>query len=291
MNRKILSVIFNLLLPVLIIIPGYRVAQPASSTAMTVTSKAAPHRIIVYKNNFDKLTTGVTQPFPGAAGQDGWFSELAVSPGYGEIQSDITIGRRALHEFTSSSVPNHYQTIDKRLLTPPDLSQYPLLTLRVDFYAHTSDLAASNIFNATVAVNGGPHPGFEILAFNVYSGNGIPKQDAGVNIGLNLFNGVDNNEPIPLAVGQNLAWDTWHSVILVADHAGDHYVSLKVDGKSEDLSAYALPRSFVDESVWMRGQLMEELIAVIIPNSDFEGASDDDIYWDRLQVTVEQGRR
>jgi hypothetical protein len=36
---------------------------------------------------------------------------------------------------------------------------------------------------------------------------------------------------------------------------------------------------------------MEELIAVIIPNSDFEGASDDDIYWDRLQVTVERGPR
>src|SRR4030095_7474491 len=134
----------------------------------------------------------------------------------------------ALHEFTSASVPNFTQTIDKRLITAPDLSRYPLMTLHVDFYAHTSDLNASDIYGAWIGISGGRHLGFEMLAFSVNSGNGVPKGEAGVNIGLSRFNGIDNNELIPLNVGQNLAWDTWHHVTIIADQASDRYVSLKV---------------------------------------------------------------
>lgn len=280
MNRKIFSLIFSLLLPGLFVFPSH--------TLVPTTSSATRAKVIVYKSNFNSLAAGLTQPFPGAPRQDGWFSELALPPAYGEIQKDIALGRHALHEFTSPSVPDLTQTIDKRFITPPDLSRYPLITLQVDFYAHTSDLTASNTYDAVIIVSGGPHPGFEMMQFNVNSGNGTPKGIAGVNISLSRFNGVNNNERIPLSVGQNLAWDTWHRVTLVADQAGDHYISLKVDGKSEDLSAYTLPRSEVAPGVWERGQLMNAIEAVIAPNINFGGASDDDIYWDNLNITVER---
>ena len=283
MNRNIVSLVFSLLLPGLLVIPAHPHAPAISS--------AAPAKLVVYKSNFNSLAAGLTQPFPGAPRQDGWFNELALPPAYGEIQKDIALGRHALHEFTSPSVPDLTQSIDKRFITAPDLSRYPLITLQADFYAHTSDLAASNAYGAVIIVSGGPHPGFEMVQFSVNSGNGTPKGIAGVNVGLSWFNGVNNNEPIPLHVGQNLAWDTWHRVTLVADQAGDHYVSLKVDGESEDLSAYTLPRSEVAPGVWERGQLMNSIEAVIAPNIDFEGASDDDIYWDNLSLTVERPHR
>lgn len=282
MNRKIFSLIFSLVLPGLLVIPGHTLAP--------TTGPAARAKVVVYKSNFNSLTAGLTQPFPGAPRQDGWFSELALPPAYGEIQKDIALGRHALHEFTSASVPNFTQTIDKRLITPPDLSRYSLMTLQVDFYAHTSDLNASDIYGAWIGITGGPHPGFEMLVFSVNSGNGVPKGEAGLSIGLSRFNEIDNNELIPLNVGQNLAWDTWHQVTITADQASDRYVSLTVDGQSEDLSAYLLPRSEVAPSVWERGQLMEEIQAVIAPNIDFGGASDDDIYWDNLNLTVERPR-
>ena len=281
MNRKIFGLILSLLFPALML--------PGHTLALSTAASGSP-RVIVYKSNFNSLGAGVTQSFPGAPGQDGWFRELALQPAYGEIQNDIARGRQALHEFTSPSVPNFTQTIDKRFITPPDLSRYPLITLQVDFYAHSSDLDASNIYGAAMMISGGPHPGFEMLAFSVNSGNGTPKGEAGVNIGLSRFNGIDNNELIPLTVGQNLAWDTWHRVTVVADQANDRYVSLKVDGTSEDLSAYALPRSEVAPGDWARGQFMEDISAVIVPNTDFGGASEDDIYWDNLQIVVERPR-
>jgi hypothetical protein len=278
MNRKIFSFLFSLLLPGLLVIP--------SGTLAPTMGSAARAKVVVYKSNFNSLNAGLTQPFPGAARQDGWFSELAISPAYGEIQKDNALGRHALHEFTSVSVPNFTQTIDKRLITPPDLSRYSIITLQVDFYAHSSDLNASDVYGVALAITGGPFPGFEIMQFSVNSGNGVPKGESGVNIGLSRFNGVDNNEPIPLTVGQNLAWDSWHRVTVIADQASDHYISLTVDRQSEDLSAYLLPRSEVAPGVFERGQLMEEIQAVIAPNSDFGGASDDDIYWDNLMITV-----
>jgi hypothetical protein len=278
MNTKYLFLMVGLFLS------GF-VAAPISHSPVTIPFKDKK-QIVIYETNFNSLKRGLTQPFPGENGQDAWFSELAVSPGYGEIQNKIARPGQALHEFTSSSVPGLIQTVDKRLIAASDLSQYPVIKIQVDFYAHTSDLNARNIFGAVLALTGGPHPGFEILAFSLNSGNGTPKGEAGVNMELSTFNGIDNNEPIPLQVGQNLAWDKWHRIVLVASQSEDRYVSLKVDGHVEDLSAYALPRSEVSIGVWERGMSMEEIQAVIAPNMDFESVSEDDIYWDNLQITV-----
>jgi hypothetical protein len=268
-------------LPALILIPKSALAEEKASNSSKIT---------LYKQKFDSLETGPTQPFPGAAGQDGWFRQLAVSPAYGEIGSGIALGRKALHEFTSSSLGGPTQTIDDRLISPPDLSRYPRITLKANFYAHTSDLAAGNTYLAGISVRGGPHPGFEILGFRANSGNGTPKEVVGVNIWLDRFNGVDNNEPVVVPVARNLTWNTWHAVTLVVDQAKDRYVSLDVDGRVQDLSAYALPRSKKDNGVWERGQLMEFIRAEIVPNVSAAGASEDDIYWDNVNIVVERPR-
>ena len=240
---------------------------------------------IVYQTDFDTLTTGETQPYPGHTGQDGWYDAFSNSPAYGEIQNSIANIGNALHEHTGIANPSHQQKYDKRLITPPDLLATPLITLSVDFYAHTSDLEATNTYNAGLSVTGGPHPGFGIIGFGLGSGNGTPKGTAGVNVGLGYFNGFNNNEPVPLTVGQTLNWDSWHSLTLVANQTLDHWVSLTVDEETQDLSEYLLPRSLDGEN-WLRGQLMEEILAEIIPIDNFGYETDDDVYWDNLTVTV-----
>lgn len=259
-----------------------------SSPAVSQEKASCSSKITVYKQNFNSLKSGPMQPFPGAPGQDGWFNSLQPDPSYGEITGTIALGRRALHEFTSSAVEGPVQKIDERLITPPNLSRYPRITLQTNFYARTSNLKAANIYTATLGVRGGPSPGFDIVRLIVVSGNGTPKETAGLNILVERFNGVDNNEPIVPMVGQNLAWNKWHAVTFVVDQAKDRYVSIEVDGKVQDLSAYLLPRSQTAPGVWKRGKLMENIQAVIYPNDDFGGSSNDDIYWDNLKIVVER---
>lgn len=282
MNRRALGLSICVFFLVLILIPRTASLQERASSSS---------RIAIYKQKFNSLSAGPTQPFPGASGQDGWFSALAPYPAYGEIEANIARGRNALHEFTSSSVEGPIQKIDERLITPPDLSRYPRITLQASLYARSSDLSAANIYTATIGVRGGPHPGFDILRLLVVSGNGTSKETAGVNVIIECFNGVDNNLRLSPRVGQNLAWNAWHAVTLVVDQAKDRYVSLEVDGELQDLSAYRLPRSEIAPGVWERGQLMESIQGAIYPNADFGGSSDDDIYWDNLKILVEQKRK
>ncbi|MBI2526665.1 MAG: hypothetical protein HYV93_11835 [Candidatus Rokubacteria bacterium] len=111
----------------------------------------------------------------------------------------------------------------------------------------------------------GAHPGFEILGFNLVGGNGVARIDTAVSVGLAAFNGINNNVPVPLIIGQGLDWDTWYSLTLVANQSADRYLSLTVNGFTEDISAFALPRSRLDDGVtWERGALMEQVIAQVI---------------------------
>lgn len=277
------------LLPLFLFVVLAIFASAHAAAGDTNLQRHARHTII-YATNFDNFVPGLTQPYPGTGGQDGWYQELAQAPGFGEIQNQASVSGKALHEFTSSTVPGLFQTIDKRLITPPNLRRYPRITLQVDFYARTSDLDAQNIYDAFLTVNGGPHPGYEIVGFGLTSGNGVPKAEAQLNIVLNSFNGQDNNMPVLPFVGQNLAWEQWHRVILVIDQSRDRYVSITVNGHKEDLSSYTLPRSELD-GVWSRGQLMEEIIANIAPHVEYAGMSEDDIYWDNLRILVESARR
>ncbi len=244
---------------------------------------------MVYDTSFDGLLAGPTQPFPGDPGQDGWFRELADGDAYGEIQEAVAYAGRALHEFAPATNPEGAQTIDGRLVTPPDLGAEPFVTLSCRFLCRSSSLEAVNPYDARLEVTGGPHPGFLIVGFGLRAGNGEPKEATGVNLDLVRFNGVDNNEPIPLEAGQHLAWDAWHSVTLAIDQSADTWLYVIVDGVRQDLTGHALPRSF-DGEQWARGQLIERINAQIIPGPwPPEHVTDDDVFWDDLSLRTGTG--
>jgi hypothetical protein len=240
---------------------------------------------ILYQTNFDSLALGHTQPFPGAPGQDGWYSQLAVGAAFGEIQGAIANPGRALHEFGPASNPASLQTIDTRGIPSTNVSTSPLITLSFDFLAHSSDLSAVNGFNASMTANGGPSPGFQVIFVDIGAGNGTPKNVTGVNVSLAAFNGSDNNVPIPLTVGQQLSWNTWHSVTVALDQVDDTYRFITVDGQTQTLAGFLPPRSFPG-SVGVRGQLIESLSALVIPDDVGGIRTNDDIYWDNVRLTA-----
>jgi hypothetical protein len=243
---------------------------------------------IIYQTDFDSMTTGQTQSYPGAAGQDGWYQQAAAGDAYGEIQSSITHGGNALHEHTAISNTTGQQTIDQRNITAYDLSGIDgRLILSLDFYAQSSDYDAMNTYSANFTIHGGPHPGYEIIGLNLASGNGTAKDQAGVNIALIAFNGSDNNMAIPLTIGQQLAWDSWHSVTIILDHANDRYELVTVDGQTQDISSYQPPRSYY-EGQWLRGQLIETIVAQVVPSDSFGAETDDDVYWDNVQLQTQK---
>jgi hypothetical protein len=239
----------------------------------------------IYQSTFDGLSLGQTQPPPGAAGHDGWYEHHAPGSAFGEIQDNIANGGRALHEFAPGNNPPGAQTIDGRNLGAINISAATNIILSADFYAHTSDLSASNTYSGHLVVGGGPHPGFQIIYFGLSGGGSAAKSETGVSLRLDYFHG-SGGDNLPLTVGQNLAWDTWHTVSLSLNHLADQYISLTVDGQTQDLSAYRPPRSLVDSTDWRRGQLMEYLHAIIIPFPGAGAATDDDVYWDNISLRM-----
>jgi hypothetical protein len=188
----------------------------------------------------------------------------------------VAYSGKALHEFKDSSA--------LRLVSPPNLSQSPHIVLQVDFYASSQDRESINEFDAFLGIFDNTHPGYEILGFKLISGPGPGWKD-GVNIELNVFNGADNNFPIHPEAGQNLAWDAWHRVTLIAHQTKDHYVSLTVDGRTDDLSAYPLPRFDSGNGIFERGEKIQKILTHIIQPSGFKSQRDH-IYWDNLSILV-----
>ncbi len=238
-----------------------------------------------YQENFNSLSVGHTQPFPGAPGQGGWFNASAQGSAFGEIQSTVANTGRALHEFTATTNPNGQQTIDKRNFSTVDVNGLPLVTLSLDFYAHTSNLNAVNSFIADMTALGGPGGPFNVIEIGLGGGNGTPKSTTGVSVTLAAFDGVINNGPIPLSVGQHLAFDTWHSVSVTLDQVLDRYVSITVDSNTQNLSAF-IPRRDFPGGIPTRGHLIDHLSAQVIPTDVGGVQTDDDIYWDNISLTA-----
>ena len=245
----------------------------------------AVHADLVYQQNFNGLTAGHTQPVPGAPGQDGWYSALAAGSGFGEIQGGIANAGQALHEFTPISNPPGLQTIDRKDFAVVDIRGAPFVNLSFDFYAHSSDLGAVNNFLAAFEIRGGPSPGFQILGVDLRAGNGTAKRLTGLRVSLVAYNGVDNNVPIPLTVGQALAFDTWHRASVSINQAQDRYIAVTVDGQTQDLSAFVPVRTFANGQS-LRGQRIENLVASIIPDKLGGTQTNDDVYWDNVQLTA-----
>jgi PEP-CTERM motif len=264
LTQRGMTLVLAILLPLL---------APSSGRADVIT---------VYQSNFDSLALGQTQS-PGAAGQDGWTSVLAQLPGaYGEIENSIANTGQALHEATSAlTSPSNRQTIDTRPTTPPDLASHPIVTLSVDFFAHSSDLAAVNNYTAFMSAMQGSG---QVIGLHLGAGNGIAQKSAtGVSVGLDAFNGSNNNFPVSLTVGQQLAWDTWHHASVTINQAADSYVAITVDGQTENLAGIELPRAFPGAT---RPSSIDDLLAQIIPSNLGGTQTSDDVYWDNLSLTA-----
>lgn len=237
--------------------------------------------------DFDACAIGHTTPAPGSDEQEGWYQDLAAGDGYGEIQNAVSVSGNALHEFAPASNPCGAQTIDAHDVSCSDLDEKPFITMEADFLAHCSNLDATNPYTATLTCMGGEDETCTMIGFSVNGGNDEVRLESGVSIGAAFFNGVDNNEPIPLQVGQGLAWDTWHHVKVVLDHGGDRYLYIEVNGERQNLSGFRPPQT-ESGGVWRRGQTLERLLAQVISCPwDAPNLSDDDIYWDNIELRTE----
>jgi len=259
-----------------------------SALALSAASQARADGSI-YQTNFDSLTLGHTQPFPGAAGQDGWYQVVAVGAAVGEIESSVAHSGRALHELAPATNQMGLQTIDQRDLAPFSVSNLPKVTLNTEFYSHSSDVTKINVYDSRFFVEGQTAQGeringSQVIGFHISAGDGVnPKSTTGIIVSLDEFNGLDNNDPVFPAIGRHLAFDTWHAVSLSINPAANHYISLTIDGQTADLSAVPLPRDLVNGQ-WVRLPLVKDLEAQIIP----EGPgmiTNDDVYWDNLNLT------
>lgn len=242
--------------------------------------------INVYQTDFDSLTEGSTLPLPGRDGQDGWYNTITANHSYGEIQSGVANTGRALHELSDRHSLDGESTIDTRPVTDPDLYLNPIVTLTFDFYCSSSDYDNTNIYHAHINVTGGDE-GLEVLSLHLSGGNGQAKSDTGVGVVLYSYsNDANNNVDIPLSVGQSLEWDTWHHLELIIDQASDKYVSLTVDGDTEDIGSYTLLRNGQD-LYWYRGNEMDYLNVMIFSDQSVgDNVTTDDVYWDNLSLNA-----
>ena len=263
-----------------------RLARGLAVIAIAMLIAAPTNGDVVYQTDFDSLTPGQTEPYPGAAGQDGWYRMLAEGDALGEIQDAIADGGQSLHLHTAETVPPGLQTISSRETGIVPLSNVGIISLSVDFYASSSNLGAINNFLSAFSVAGGPHPGFEIIGFGLGAGNGTSKAETGLNVSLGMFDGSTNNDPITLTVGQGLAWDAWHSISISLDQFADTWLSITVDGQTQSLLGYQPVRSF-DGTQWLRGQQIETLNAAITPDDLGGIRSDDDVYFDNVILTTQ----
>jgi hypothetical protein len=239
---------------------------------------------VVYETNFDDLTLGQTEN-PPLPGHDGWYMERAQGEAFGEIQDFEAkpLPGQALRQFAPASNGPGNQTIDRRAVDPA-IEINDVITISFDYFCNSSDYAAANIYEAVFSVWDTTHPGYLIAKLKFEGGNGVPKSDTGVSLTLYAWNGIDNNEYIFLDVGQNLAWDEWHSIELVIDYPNDQYVSVTVDGETEDLSMYQPERSWPE---FQLGTHISRLEAQVIPWPwDDPDISDDNVIWDNLSITL-----
>lgn len=252
----------------------------------------SPSSVVIYGSDLNALSVGAIAPAPGSPGQDGWVTELVSGAAEGTVLDDGATHRRILRVLAPASNPPGLQTIVRRQLPVTNLAAVRNLTLRFDFRCRTSDLQASNTYTADLAAQGGPHPGYSMIGVRLASGNGVPKSQAGVNLALDHFNPTaQNNEPVPLTVGQSLAWDVWHSACVTIDPALDRYVMVTVDGRSQALDAYQPPRS-CENGNCLRGQLVEKLQVEAIPTEWLApyGRSDDELDVDNILLTADGQR-
>jgi hypothetical protein len=257
-------------------------ARTLGMFAALVAWPIASPALDVYHTDFEGLTVGETLPSPGRPGQDGWIRGGAHAGQYGEIQNQIALDGQAYHHHTGDIVRQGQGAYDQRPLASPDLTANPYVILSLDYYCVTSDLDATNFFGAGFYIYNLTDPVAMMIGCDL-RGPG-PRRPSGVSLVMDQFGG-SGNPPLPLSVGQHLAYDTWHHMQLVTDEASGNYVALTVDGATQLLTGHAMPRiPFNGE--WVRGTHLHGIQTLIFGGNTDQVQTSDDVYWDNVVLRV-----
>ena len=279
-NGSILNVGTNILSAVFT--PIDTTDYTTATNTVTLVVQPAPTSQIVYQTNYDSMTDGLVTAFPGTPGQDGYY-DAGIPGTFSLIESTNAVCGQALQQVSPSTIGTGGQTAVVRQVTPVSLATHPVVTLSVDFFSHSSDLTLTNPYSADIRAQ---QNGLgDVIRINVGGGNDNAKSVTGVNFTIAEYNGSNNNFEVPTTVGRNLAWDSWHQVTLVEDYSTSNYVSLTVDGQTENLAGIPLPRSFPTNTPTLPVEIdfvNQEIVAVEFPGQ----ATTDTIYWDNLSLTA-----
>ena len=192
-----------------------------ATLVILISSLPVQAQEVVFATDFDDLSLGLTEN-PPVPGQDGWTAIFHPGNSFGEIQDVVANGGNAIHQFTDITNTNAQQSIDSRFFNAVNVSSVTEIVFDIDFNAQSSDLTTQNSYAASAGFFGDG----ELFSFSVGSGNGPVREDIGVSVGISTFNGTDNNGPLNISVGQNLAWEEWHSVQLTANLQTLEWVSI-----------------------------------------------------------------
>lgn len=240
---------------------------------------------VIYTTDFEALSPGSLATHPGTPEQDWWYGQV-TGEAVAEINASAGHPGQCLNLLAPASNNSGVQTYGQREVLQVDLTDVKLISLSFDFYCTANDLTTQNLYRAQFACTGGPHPGYAITTLSLVGGHSAPRDQTGVNVEVaNYVEGVGGGLPyVPLA-GQGLAWDTWHTVQVVIDQAADRYVSVTIDGETEDISQLLPPRSLVDGD-FLRGQLLEKIHGVIYSNEwgDPLQETDDWVRFDNISL-------
>lgn len=219
---------------------------------------------------------------------NGWTPELSAGMGETAIQDSLSVAYGALViQAPWASEPGQAIRV-ARPLQVQDVGATATVSVSGDFNCSTSNQLALNGFDGGVWLVGGMGNQDRITGMQIGAGNGVERNVTGLCVRLEQFNeGEMRNDPIPLVVGQGLTWDAWHHATLEIDQAADRYVRLSVDGDTQDLSAFRLPRT-IDGEVATRGNRIDAINLSLTPTEwpDPLTRTDDWIYWDNLLVTI-----
>lgn len=251
-----------------------------ATLAFMISSLPLQAQEIVYATDFDDLSLGFTEN-PPAPGQDGWTAIFHPGNSFGEIQNVVANGGNAIHQFTDITNTNAQQSIDSRFYDPVNVSSAVELIFDIDFNAQSSDLTTQNSYGASAGIFGDG----QLFSFSVGSGNGPVREDVGVSVGISTFNGTDNNIPLNISVGQNLAWGEWHNVQLTANLQTLEWISISVNGASQSLNGVDLPRNFNAGNPFTP-TFIDEVLLQVVNIENFGDETSDSIFFDNLSLAV-----
>jgi T5SS/PEP-CTERM-associated repeat protein len=256
-----------------------------SDGVFSVTAMPADGNVL-YETTFDNLAVGMTEN-PSRNDQDGWTAVIHNGLAYGEIQNGVANDGKALHEYTDISNVGGEQSFDERDLVDRSVESLGSISIKLDFYASSSDLSLSNGYDCDFNVESTDGLGVPVTGFAIISDGSQAKSERGLKIQLDSFNGVDSNFIVEPTTTLGLEWDTWHSIELIADLEGNVWESITVNGTTESLTNFSLPMHQIGPGgTFARPQTIDRLVALITSVDNNGGESSDSVYFDNIKISV-----